>query len=83
MGLLQGPRLMAWITKSPIRGNNWVPLGSRALLGSVKPTNLRFFFTKISDHFKADSNERSTEDTLAACLNTLLNWYCIFERQDI
>ena len=36
MGLLQGPRLMAWTTKSPIRGNHWVPLGCRALLGSVK-----------------------------------------------
>jgi hypothetical protein len=29
-------RLMAWITKSPIWGNHWVPLGCRALLGSVK-----------------------------------------------
>ena len=36
MGLLQGPRLMAWITKNPIRGNHRVPLGCRALLGSVK-----------------------------------------------
>ena len=36
MGLLQGPRLMAWTTKSPIRENHWVPLGCRALLGSVK-----------------------------------------------
>ena len=36
MGLLQGPRLMAWVTKNPIRGNHWVPLGFRALLGSVK-----------------------------------------------
>ena len=36
MGLLQGPRLMAWTTKSPIQGNHWVPLGCRALLGSVK-----------------------------------------------
>ena len=35
MGLLQGPRLMAWITKSPIWGNHWVPLCCRALLGSV------------------------------------------------
>ena len=35
MGLLQGPRLMAWTTKSPIWGNHWVPLGCRALLGSV------------------------------------------------
>ena len=41
MGLLQGPRLMAWTTKSPIRGNHWwVPLGCRALLGSVKIVNL-------------------------------------------
>ena len=36
MGLLQGPRLMTWTTKNPIRGNHWVPLGCRALLGSVK-----------------------------------------------
>ena len=34
MGLLQGPRLMAWTTKSPI--NHYVPLGCKALLGSVK-----------------------------------------------
>ena len=34
--LLQGPRLMARTTKSPIRGNHWVPLGCRAHLGSVK-----------------------------------------------
>ena len=26
---------MAWTTKSPIRGNHWVPLSCRALLGSV------------------------------------------------
>ena len=31
-----GPRLKAWTTKSPIRGNHWFPLGCRALLGSVK-----------------------------------------------
>ena len=37
MGLLQGPRLMAWTTKSPIRRNHWVPLGCRGHLGSVKP----------------------------------------------
>ena len=36
MGLLQGPRLMAWTTKSPIWGNHWVPWGCRAHLGSVK-----------------------------------------------
>ena len=36
MGLLQGPRRMAWTTKSPIWGNHWVPLGCRAILGSVK-----------------------------------------------
>jgi hypothetical protein len=33
--ILQGPRLMTWTTKSPIQGNQWVPLGCRALLGSV------------------------------------------------
>jgi hypothetical protein len=36
MGLLQGPRLMAWTTKRTIPGKHWVPLGCRALLGSVK-----------------------------------------------
>ena len=36
MGILHGPRLMTWTTKSPIPGNHWVPLGCRALLGSVK-----------------------------------------------
>ena len=40
MGLLQGPRLMAWTTKSIIRGNHWVLLGCRAFLGSVKIVNL-------------------------------------------
>ena len=35
MGLLQGPRLMARTTKSPIRRNHWVPLGCRGHLGSV------------------------------------------------
>ena len=46
MGLLQGPRLMAWTTKSPIRGNHWIPIGCKALLGSVKKV---FFFKKKSD----------------------------------
>ena len=36
MGLLKGLRLIAWTTKSSIRGNHWVPLGCMALLGSVK-----------------------------------------------
>ena len=36
MGLLQGPRLMAWTTKSPIPRNHWVPIGCWALLVSVK-----------------------------------------------
>ena len=35
MGLLQGPRLMAWTTKSPIVENHWVPWGCMAHLGSV------------------------------------------------
>ena len=39
---------MAWTTKSPIQGNHWVPLGCRALLGSVKYNlpnilNIKFF----------------------------------------
>ena len=36
MGLPQGPRLMAWTTKSPILENHWVPCGCMAHLGSVK-----------------------------------------------
>ena len=36
MGLLQGPRMMSWTTKSPILENQWVPWGCRANLGSVK-----------------------------------------------
>ena len=35
MDHLQGPRLMARTTKSPIRRNRWVPLGCRGHLGSV------------------------------------------------
>ena len=34
MGLLQRPRVIAWTTKSPIRGNHWVPFGCKDLLGS-------------------------------------------------
>ena len=36
VGLLLGPRLMAWTTKSPIWVNHWVTLGYSALLGSIK-----------------------------------------------
>ena len=36
MGLLQGPKLMAWTTKSLILENHWVPWGCMAHLGSVK-----------------------------------------------
>ena len=39
-GLLQGPRVMDWTTKSPILGNHWVLLGCRALLGSVNWSHL-------------------------------------------
>ena len=46
MGLLQGPRLMAWTTKSPIRENHWVPWGCRALLGSVK-----LYFNEKTNNF--------------------------------
>ena len=41
IGLLQGPRLMTRTTKSPIRGNHWVLIGCRALLGSVRPFMLK------------------------------------------
>ena len=40
-GLLQGPRLMAWTTKSPIQGYQWVSLGCRALPGSVKTLSIK------------------------------------------
>jgi hypothetical protein len=40
---------MAWTTTSPIRGNHWVPLGCRALLGSVK---LRCWHPFTLDAFK-------------------------------
>ena len=40
MGLLQGPRMMAWTTISPILENHWVPWGCMAHLGSVKPKML-------------------------------------------
>ena len=40
MGLLQGPRLMAWTTKSPILENHWVPWGCMAHLGSVNNVTL-------------------------------------------
>ena len=47
MGLLQGPRLMAWTTKSPIRRNHWVPLGCRGHLGSVKIISGHVFMVVI------------------------------------
>ena len=37
MGLLQGPRLIAWTTKSPIRGNHWVAIGCKELLRAYCP----------------------------------------------
>ena len=33
------PRLIAWNTKNPMQGNHWVPLGCRALPGSVEKLN--------------------------------------------
>ena len=46
MGLLQGPRLMARTTKSPIQRNHWVPLGCRGHLGSVKSLYFFMFHAK-------------------------------------
>ena len=52
MGHLQGPRLMAWTTKSPIRGNHWVPWGCRAHLGSVKLAWIEFWMlSHLWNHF--------------------------------
>ena len=48
MGLLQEPRLMAWTTKSPFRGNHWVSLGCRALLGSVKKETKQIIFYRLN-----------------------------------
>ena len=50
MGLLQGPRLMAWTTKSPILGNHWVPLGCRVLLGSVKQKCRKFYYFRLAQN---------------------------------
>ena len=56
IGLLQGPRLMVWTTKSPIWGNRWVPLSCRALLGSVNSLSLLdlsySLIMNFSSHFK-------------------------------
>ena len=43
MGLLQGPRLMAWTTKSPIRQNHWVPLGCTVVGLSARPCPFNYF----------------------------------------
>ena len=39
--------MMAWTTKNPIPGNHWVPLGCRALLGSVKRQGITFSRNRI------------------------------------
>ena len=48
MGYLQAHRLMAWTSKSPIRGNHWVSWGCRAHLGSVKRKTTSILFEKRS-----------------------------------
>ena len=50
MGFLQGPRLMTWTTKSTIQGDHLVPLGFKALLGSVK-------YKQINDLFIIDGKK--------------------------
>ena len=63
IGHLHGPRLMALTTKSPIRGNHWVPWGCGAHLGSVRMCDLAkwwkvpvfkdlVWFTKVSQKQK-------------------------------
>ena len=47
MGLLQGPRLMAQTTKSPIWRNHWVPVGCRGHLGSVNTDNAYMFYDNL------------------------------------
>ena len=54
MGLLhnlQGSRLMAWTTKSPIRGNPCVPWGCRAHLGSVNTMPKQRIFLNFTEGF--------------------------------
>ena len=53
MGILHGPRLMTWTTKSPIPGNHWVPLGCRALLGSAKKYKSKISFWRWLNTFLA------------------------------
>ena len=50
MGLLQGPRLMARTTKSPIRRNQWVPLGCRGHLGSVNTYLYYLYQTQLNTY---------------------------------
>ena len=50
IGLLQGPGLMTWTTKSQNLGNHWVPLRCRALLGSVE--FVIFFFLGGATFYK-------------------------------
>ena len=66
MGLLQGPRLMAWTTKSPIQGNHWVPLGCRALLMALLSKNSEIFTT--ADWPKTSSIEIAYQLTLTLVL---------------
>ena len=47
-----GPTLMAWTTKSPIRGNHWVLLSCRALLGLA-----------LLSHFRAAKNSGAPKPT--------------------
>ena len=66
MGLLQGPRLMAQTTKSPIRRNHWVPLGIRGHLGSVKTKTAGFCFDTgypLSEAFILASPKKVSTET--------------------
>ena len=67
----QGPRLMAWTTKSSIWGNHWVPLGCRALLGSVNklflwqvPQNIFLPFENQPEHFRAACSCRNPDNSV-------------------
>ena len=72
MGLLQGPRLMAWTTKSPILENHWVPWGCMAHLGSVKfkvskgykqSLNFKLKVLKYQWNFRPNATEISKGET--------------------
>ena len=70
MGLLQGPRLIARTTKSPIRRNHWVPLGCRGHLGSVNKSFLGsvYWSPSIEPICRCHSKRNSNNHKSVSCL---------------